>query len=143
MKQASAGGDGSDAPPADAPHRRRFGPERIALLPVIIFGVGGLPVAASHPLLSLLLLVPLGCGAWVMRARVVAAPVGVEVCNGLRAHRLAWRDVEGFSVPQRGPVRLLRTGARPLALTALPRRELPQLIAVAERAARSAHSAVT
>lgn len=81
MKQASAGGDGTDAPPADAPHRRRFGPERIALLPVIIFGLGGLPVAGSHPLLALLLLVPLGCGAWVMRARVVAR---ARRCRGLQ-----------------------------------------------------------
>ncbi|MDQ3612187.1 MAG: PH domain-containing protein [Actinomycetota bacterium] len=143
MKEATVRAESGDAPPTAAPDRRRFGPERIALLPVTIFGLGGLPVAGSHPLLSLLLLVPLGCGAWVLRARVVAAPVGVEVCNGLRAHRLAWADVEGFTVPKRGPVRLLRTGGRPLALTALPRRELPQLVAVAERAASSARSAAT
>ena len=57
-------------------------------------------------------LVPVACAVWVLRARVVVAPVGVEVCNGLAAHRLPWSSVEGFEVPRRGPVRLLRSGGR-------------------------------
>jgi len=120
---------------ADAPARRRFGPQRISLIPVTFFLLGSLPVAASTPLLSWLLLVPLACAVWVLRARVVAAPVGLEVCNGLRVRRLAWADVEGFEVPRRGPVRLLRARARPLLLTALPRRELPELVEVGRQAA--------
>lgn len=120
---------------ADAPSRRRFGPERIAFLPVVFFLLGSLPVATSSRWLAWALLVPIGCGVWVGRARVVAAPVGVEVCNGLRATRLAWQDVEGFDVPKRGPVRLLRRGGRPLPMTALPRRELPALVEIANRAA--------
>jgi hypothetical protein len=67
----------------------------------------------------------------VLRARVVAIPLGVEVCNGLRAHRVAWSEVEGFDVPRRGPVRLLRTHGRPLLMTALSRRELPRLLELA------------
>ena len=107
---------------------RRFGPDRIGLLPVMVFFLGSLPLAASRPWLSWLVLLPIACGVWVVRARVVALPAGLEVCNGLRAHRLAWGDVEGFDVPRRGPVRLLRRGARPLLMTALPRRELPLLL---------------
>ena len=118
----------------DAPGRRRFGPQRIGLIPVTVFLLGSLPVAASSPLLLWLVLVPLACGAWVLRARVVAAPVGLEVCNGLGVRRLAWSDVAGFDVPRRGPVRLLRAGARPLLLTALPRRELHELVEVGEQA---------
>ena len=119
----------------DAPGRRRFGPQRIGLIPVTVFLLGSLPVAASSPLLAWLLLVPIACGVWVLRARVVAASVGLEVCNGLGVRRLAWSDVEGFDVPRRGPVRLLRPGARPLLLTALPRRELPELLEVGRQAA--------
>jgi hypothetical protein len=108
--------------------RRRFGPERIGLLPVMVFLLGSLPIAGSSRALNWVVLLPLACAVWVLRARVVAVPVGVEVCNGLRAHRVAWSDVEGFDVPRRGPVRLLRKGGRPLLLTALSRRELPQLL---------------
>ena len=117
-----------------ASDRRRFGPERIALVPVVFSGLGAIPVAASSPYLTWLLLLPVACGVWVVRARVVAAGVGVEVCNGLGAERVAWSDVEGFDVPRRGPVRLLRAGARPLRLTALSRRDLPALLDVGRRA---------
>ena len=120
---------------ADVPDRKRFGPERIALVPVVFVLLGSLPVAASSAWLNWVVLLPVACGAWVVRARVVASPVGVEVCNGLRVHEVAWSDVEGFEVPRRGPVRLLRRGGRPVPMTALPRRELPLLIAVGERAA--------
>ncbi len=111
----------------------RFGPERIALLPVMVFLLGSIPVAASSAALAWVVLLPLACAAWVLRAHVLVAPVGVQVCNGLRPQRLAWDDVEGFDVPRRGPVRLLRRSGRPLVLTALPRRSLPRLLELAPR----------
>jgi hypothetical protein len=119
-----------------AARRRRFGPDRIALLPVGILLLGTLPLAASSAWLNGLLLVPVACAVWVLRARVVVARVGVEVCNGLRVTRLPWAAVEGFAVPRRGPVRLLRAGGRPVLLTALPRRALPALRAAAEQLGR-------
>ena len=109
----------------------RFGPDRIAMLPVMVFFLGTLPLATTTPALSWLLLVPVLCGVWVLRARVLVAPVGLEVCNGLRAQRVAWEDVEGFDVPRRGPVVLLRRGASPLRLSALPRRDLRRLLELA------------
>jgi len=118
--------------------RRRFGPDRIALLPVLVLLLGSLPLAASSAWLNVLVLVPVACAVWVLRARVVVAPVGIEVCNGLAATRLPWSSVEGFDVPRRGPVRLLRTGARPLPMTALPRRQLPDLRAAAQELGRPA-----
>ena len=118
--------------------RRRFGPERIALLPVLVVLLGSLPLAASSAWLNALVLVPVACAVWVLRARVVVAPAGVEVCNGLAAHRLPWSSVEGFDVPRRGPVRLLRTGGAPLLLTALPRRRLSELRAAAQELGRPA-----
>lgn len=111
--------------------RRRFGPERIALLPVMVLFLGSLPIAGSQASLNWIVLVPIACAVWVLRARVVAIPLGLEVCNGLRAHRIAWDDVEGFDVPRRGPVRLLRREGRPLLLTALPRRDLRRLLEMA------------
>ena len=119
----------------DVPERKRFGPERITLVPVVFFLLGSLPIAASSAWLNWVVLLPVACGVWVLRARVVAEPTGVQVCNGLGVTRLAWSDVEGFKVTRRGPVRLLRAGGGPLAMTALSRRDLPLLIAVGERAA--------
>jgi hypothetical protein len=127
-----------EQPAPEAPERARFGPDRLALLPVMVFLFGSLPVATSHVALLWLLLLPVAAAVWVVRARVVAAPIGVEVCNGLRAHRMAWTDVEGFDVPRRGPVTLLRRSGRPLRMTALPRRDLRRLVAVGERAAGAA-----
>lgn len=117
--------------PAEVSDRVRFGPDRIALIPVLVFFFGSLPIATSTPALGWVALLPVLCAVWVVRARVVAIAVGIEVCNGLRAHRIAWIDVEGFDVPKRGPVTLLRRAGRPLRLTALSRRELPRLLAVA------------
>lgn len=116
--------------------RRRFGPDRIALVPVLVVLLGSLPLAASSAWLNAVLLVPLACAVWVLRARVVVAPVGVEVCNGLGVTRLPWASVEGFDVPRRGPVRLLRAGGAPLRMTALPRRQLPDLRAAAQQLGR-------
>ncbi len=116
--------------------RRRFGPERIALAPVLVLLLGTLPLAASSTWGTLLLLVPVACAVWVLRARVVVAQAGLEVCNGLGVTRLPWASVEGFQVPRRGLVRLLRAGGRPLPLTAVPRRSLPQLRAAASELGR-------
>jgi len=128
-----------NAPSAGAAPRslRRFGPDRIALLPVVVLLLGSLPLAGSSAWLNWLVLVPAACAVWVLRARVVVAPVGVAVCNGLAVHRLPWAAVEGFQVPRRGPVRLLRREGRPLLLTALPRRQLPALRAAAEELGRA------
>ena len=127
-----------EQPAQEAPQRARFGPDRIALLPVMVFFFGSIPVATSHVALIWVLLLPVAAAVWVVRARVVAAPIGVEVCNGLRAHRMTWADVEGFDVPKRGPVTLLRRGGRSLRMTALSRRDLRRLVAVGERAAGAA-----
>ena len=116
--------------------RRRFGPDRIALLPVLVLLLGSLPLAASSAWLNPVVLVPVACAVWVLRARVVVAPVGIEVCNGLAATRLPWSAVEGFDVPRRGPVRLLRTCARPVPMTALSKRQLPQLREAAQELGR-------
>jgi hypothetical protein len=116
--------------------RRRFGPDRIALVPVLVLLLGSLPLAASSAWLNGVVLLPVVCAVWVLRARVVVAAAGVEVCNGLAATRLPWDAVEGFEVPRRGPVRLLRTGGGPLRLTALPRRQLRELREAAQELGR-------
>ncbi len=106
----------------------RFGPERTTLAVVLVVALGSLPVGLSSPWLAPVFLLPVGATVWVLRARVVAATIGLEVCNGLRVRRFRWQDVAGFDVPHRGPVKLLPEHGRPLRLTALPRHELRRLL---------------
>ena len=110
-----------------------FRPERTAVAVVIVLALGSLPLGLSSPFLAPVMAVPIGALVWVLRARVVAADVGLEVCNGLGVRRLRWQDVAGFDVPKRGPVRLLREQGRPLRLTALPRHELRRLLELAPK----------
>ena len=121
---------------ADGAGGVRFGPDRIAVAPVVIAFLGAIPAALSSPALVWLLLLPVAALVWVLRARVLAGPAGLRVCNGLRTRSYGWPEVEGFDVPRRGPVRLLASGGRRVLLTALPRREVRRLVAVGEAAAQ-------
>ncbi len=112
----------------------RFGPEKVALIPVAILLFGALPLATSSPLLLWLLLLPLAAAVWVLRARVVADDAELEVCNGLGRRTVPWSDVEGLDVPRYAPVRLLLRGGRRLPLTALGRDEVRRLMDLAPRA---------
>jgi hypothetical protein len=105
-------------------------PERTTLAVVLVLFLGGLPLGLSSPWLAPALLVPLAALVWVLRARVVAGPDGLEVCNGLAVHQFAWDDVSGFEVPDHGPVKLLVKGRSSLRLTALARRDLARVLEV-------------
>lgn len=99
------------------------------LAAVVVMAVGALPLALSSPYLAPVLIIPVITAVWVLRARVVAAKTGVEVCNGLAVRRFAWDEVASFQVPPRGPVRVCLKD-RELRLTALPRRDLPRLLEI-------------
>lgn len=122
-------GDAATGQAATAPVR--FGPERVALLPVVVWLLGTLPLATSHVVLAWLLLLPVAAAVWVLRARVVADGTRVSVCNGLGTRSYAWDDVRGVDLPRRGPARLaLHDGGRVL-LSALPRHRVRELLAAA------------
>ncbi|MDP9183451.1 MAG: PH domain-containing protein [Actinomycetota bacterium] len=112
----------------------RLRPERTTLAAVLVLMLGALPLGLSSPYLVVVLLVPVAALVWVLRARVVADATSLEICNGLGVQRIAWDDVAGFTVPKRGPVKLLRHGNGSLLLTAVNRHELPKLLAVSEPA---------
>ncbi|MCU1594949.1 MAG: uncharacterized protein JWO12_2341 [Frankiales bacterium] len=106
----------------------RFGPDRTTLAVVLVFALGSLPLGLSSPYLAPLLVLPVAAAAWVLRARVAATSTGLEVCNGLGVRRVAWADVTGFDVPDRGPVTMLTERGQHIRLTALPRHRLRQLL---------------
>jgi hypothetical protein len=108
----------------------RFGPERTTLAVVVVMALGSLPLALSSPFLAPILLVPVAATVWILRARVVAAELGLEICNGLGVRRFRWQDVAGFDVPRRGPVVLLPADGKRLRMTALPRQDLSRLLEI-------------
>lgn len=108
----------------------RFGPERTTLAVVVVMALGTLPLGLSSPYLAPVLVLPLLATVWVLRARVVAADIGLEVCNGFRVRRFRWQDVASFDIPKRGPVVLQSTAGQSVPLTALPRRDLRRLIEI-------------
>ena len=107
-------------------------PDRTLFVVIAVMALGALPLALSAAWFAPALLVPVAACVWVARARVVADDSTLEVCNGLAVVRMPWADVAGFQVPERGPVKLLREGAKPLPLTAVTRRQLPSLLAVSK-----------
>lgn len=109
-------------------------PERTMLAVVVVMAVSAIPLAFSSVWLLPVLLVPVAALVWVLRARVEADASQLVVCNGLGVRQIAWDDVRGFQVPHRGPVRLLTDDARPLRLTTVTRRDLPQLLEVSRTA---------
>jgi hypothetical protein len=94
--------------------------------------LGSLPLGLASPLLAPVFLVPLAALVWVLRARVSADSQRIEVCNGLLVRRVPWTAVDRFEVQQRGPVVLHELDGRTTRLTALPKRSLPQLLAVSQ-----------
>ncbi|MFN2537550.1 MAG: PH domain-containing protein [Mycobacteriales bacterium] len=111
----------------------QFRPDRTAVTGVAVFFLGTLYLALAGPWFALLLLVPLGCLVWTLRARVVADADGLEVCNGLSRHRVRWDQVDAFEVRKHRPVVLRRTDGGTTVLTALPRQELRRLVAAGQR----------
>lgn len=110
----------------------RFRPDRTLLAVVVILLLGALPLGLTSPFLAPVFLFPVAALVWVLRARVVAAADGLEVCNGLGTHRFRWPDVAGFDIPRRGPVLLQPTTGRPVRLTALPRADLRRLVSAGQ-----------
>jgi hypothetical protein len=116
----------------------RFGPDLGSVLAATLVTFGAVPLALSDRRLLVVLLVPLACFWWTVRARVVVRPRGLEVCNGLGVRRLAWEQVEGYEVPDRGAVRVL-TPDGPLPLRALPRGRARALVQASQDVPAIAH----
>ncbi|MCU1621439.1 MAG: chemotaxis protein CheW [Frankiales bacterium] len=112
--------------------RLQFRPDRTAVLAVGVFFIGALYLALSGPWFSPLLLVPVGCLVWTLRARVVADGDGLLVCNGFGTRRVRWDEVDAFEVRRRRPVVLHRTDGGTTVLTALPRQDVRRLAAAGQ-----------
>ena len=111
----------------------QFRPDRTAVAAVAIFFIGTLYLGLTGPWSAPLLVLPVGCLVWTLRARVAADAEGLEVCNGLGTTTVRWDQVDTLEVRKRLPVRLRRTDGRTTLLTALDRHDVRRLLAAAEQ----------
>jgi hypothetical protein len=110
-----------------------FRPDRAAVTAVGVFFLSTLYLALAGPWFAPLLLAPVACLVWTLRARVVEDAEGLEGCNGLASHRYRWEQVDAFEVRKLRPERLRRTDGGSTLLSALPRQDLRRLVAAGQR----------
>jgi hypothetical protein len=100
---------------------------RSALLPVVVLAMCLLPVASFAPWTPLVLLVPVTVAAWVLRTGVDVDDDGLTVRTLFGSRRVAWSEVAGIRVAERGELWLVRTVGTEVRLPALRARDLPRL----------------
>jgi PH (Pleckstrin Homology) domain-containing protein len=100
---------------------------RTALLPIAVLVICLLPVAAATPWLLLLQLVPVTLVAWVFRVGVDLGDDGVTVRSLAGARTVAWPELSGIRVGDRGDLWLVTTADTQVRLPVLRARDLPRL----------------
>ena len=103
---------------------------RVALLPVLFLVVCVLPLASAASWTLVFLLVPVLVAAWVLRTGVDVGDDGVTVRSMTAARHVAWNEVAGIRVADRGDLWLVTTRGTELQLPTLRARDLPRLAAV-------------
>ncbi len=114
----------------NAPVRLRM--SRTMLLPLVLFALCLLPVVLLSPWGLLLLLLPLLLAVWVLRVGVTVDDDGVGVQLLVGSRHLAWREVAGIRVGERGALWLVTTRRTELRLPVLRARDLPRLAALSD-----------
>jgi hypothetical protein len=111
-----------------SPARLRM--SRTALLPVILLLLCVLPLAAARTWLLVLLLIPLAVAAWVLRVGVDVGDEGMTVRSLVGRRHVAWAELAGIRVGERGDLWLVTTAGSEVRLPALRTRDLPRLAAL-------------
>jgi hypothetical protein len=100
---------------------------RTTLLPIVVLAFCVLPLATATPWLLLLLVVPAVLAAWVFRVGVDVGEGGVTVRSLAGARAVAWEDLSGIRVGERGDLWLVTTAGTQVRLPVLRARDLPRL----------------
>jgi len=110
----------------------RFRHSASAAVAALLGAAGAVPLTFTlwYPLLTPLLLVPVGILAWAVRCGTDAGPAGVRVRALFASRLLPWSDLDGFAPAGRGVVALTRRGGQ-VPLPAVARTDLPRLATLA------------
>lgn len=108
-----------------APVRLRM--SRTALLPVVLFTLGLLPVAFVSRWALLVLLVPVLVAVWVVRIGVAVGQDGITVESVAGSRHVPWSEIAGIRVGDRRELWLVTTRGTEIRLPVLRARDLPRL----------------
>ena len=109
------------------PTPARLRMSRTALLPVVLLFLATLPVAASGPWGPVVFLLPLAVAAWVVRVGVDVADDGITVRSLLGQRTVAWAELAGIRVAEKGALWLVTTRGTEVRMPVLRARDLPRL----------------
>ena len=107
----------------------QFRMSRTALVPVFFLLLCSLPITSALPWGLLVLLLPVVVAAWVVRRGVDVTDDGIVARSLAGEHRLAWSEVAGIRVAERGELYVVTTRHTEMRLPVLRARDLPALAA--------------
>ena len=111
--------------PDDLPQPRVLRTSPLALVGALFTLLAGLPLLLASPgPWSVLLVVPVLVGAWVLRVRTVVSTAGLSVQRVFSSREIGWEQVRGFHFRNRGWSRVVLTDETEVALPAV---HLPHL----------------
>jgi hypothetical protein len=103
---------------------------RTALLPVAVLTVCAVPIAAVLPWGPLVLLLPIAAAAWVLRVGLDIGDDGLTVRSVVGSRLVAWAELAGIRVADRGALWLVTTGGTEVRVPVMRARDLPRLAAL-------------
>ena len=109
------------------PTPARLRMSRTALLPVVLLFLATLPVAASGPWGPVVFLLPFAVAAWVARVGVDVGDDGITVRSLVGRRTVAWAELAGIRVAERGALWLVTTHGTEVRMPVLRARDLPRL----------------
>jgi hypothetical protein len=103
---------------------------RTALLPVAVLAVCAVPIAGAAPWGLLVLLLPIAAAAWVLRVGLDLGDDGLTVRSVFGSRRVAWTELAGIRVAERGALWLVTTHGTEVRVPVMRARDLPRLAAL-------------
>jgi hypothetical protein len=105
---------------------------RTALVPVALFALCVVPVGALSVWGLPLFLLPLAAAVWALRVGVDVDAGGVTAIGAVGRRRIAWSELAGIRVGERGDLWLVTTASTEVRLPVLRARDLPRLAAASD-----------
>lgn len=130
---AHPGPERADPNPAAPAIGARFRPHGALAVAAAVATLGALPLVTTAWLLAPVLLVPLAVLVWALRSGTVADAAGLRVRALFGQRFVPWTEVEELAVQRHDRVVAVLGGHRSVWLTAVRRRHIPVLIAIAGR----------
>ncbi|MFC7447340.1 PH domain-containing protein [Rhodococcus daqingensis] len=103
---------------------------KLGLLAVGLLAICLSPIVLTNPaLLSVLLVIPVVVGWWMLRVRTTVTADGLRLRRMFSSETIGWSEIKGFRFPKRGWARADLTDGREVSLPVVTFGRLPQIAA--------------